>query len=108
MTSTPSASRLSRAPPSAYWRVPPGIRAIGRALAFAAGLESRHAATQVDRSLSNKGIEVWQLFGRWVPFVFGDQQETVAALDWTEHDAGDRSTLVLSMTTSHGRATPLL
>ena len=85
-----------------------GIHAIGRALAFAAGLESRHAVKQVDRLLSNKGIEVWELFGCWVPFVVGDRQEIVAALDWTEYDADDQSTLVLSMITSHGRATPLL
>jgi len=35
-----------------------GTHAIGRALAFAAGLESRHAVKQVDRLLSNKGIDV--------------------------------------------------
>lgn len=85
-----------------------GIHAIGRALAFAAGLDSRHAVKQVDRLLSNKGIDVWQLFGNWVPFVVGDRQEIVAALDWTEYDADDQSTLVLSMVTSHGRATPLI
>jgi hypothetical protein len=85
-----------------------GIHAIGRALAVAAGLESRHAVKQVDRLLSNSGIDVWELFGRWVPFVVGDRQEIVAALDWTEYDADDQSTLVLSMITSHGRATPLL
>jgi Transposase DDE domain len=85
-----------------------GIHAIGRALAVAAGLESRHAVKQVDRLLSNSGIEVWELFGSWVPFVVGDRPEIVAALDWTEYDADDQSTLVLSMITSHGRATPLL
>jgi len=85
-----------------------GIHAIGRALAFAAGLESRHAVKQVDRLLSNKGLEVWQLFGSWVPFVVGDRQEIVAVLDWTEYDADDQSTLALSMITSHGRATPLI
>jgi hypothetical protein len=85
-----------------------GIHAIGRALAFAAGLESRHAVKQVDRLLSNSGINVWQLFGSWVPFVVGDRQQIVAALDWTEYDTDDQSTLVLSMITSHGRATPLL
>jgi len=85
-----------------------GVHAIGRALAVAAGLESRHAVKQVDRLLSNSGIDVWELFGSWVPFVVGDRQEIVAALDWTEYDADDQSTLVLSMITSHGRATPLL
>lgn len=85
-----------------------GIHAIGRALAVAAGLESRHAVKQVDRLLSNSGVDVWQLFGSWVPFVIGERQEIVAALDWTDYDADDQSTLVLSMVTSHGRATPLL
>jgi hypothetical protein len=85
-----------------------GIHAIGRALAFAAGLNSRHAVKQVDRLLSNKGIDVWELFGSWVPFVVGDRQEIVAAIDWTEYDADDQSTVVLSMLTNHGRATPLL
>jgi hypothetical protein len=85
-----------------------GIHAIGRALAMAAGIDPRHAVKQVDRLLSNGGIEVWQLFGSWVPFVIGERLEIVAALDWTDYDADDQSTLVLSMITSHGRATPLL
>jgi Transposase DDE domain len=85
-----------------------GVHAIGRALAVAAGLESRHAVKQVDRLLSNSGIDVWKLFGIWVPFVIGERPEIVAALDWTDYDADDQTTLVLSMITTHGRATPLL
>ena len=50
-----------------------GIHAIGRALAVAAGLESRHAVKQVDRLLSNSGIDVWELFGSWVPFVIAER-----------------------------------
>jgi hypothetical protein len=57
--------------------------------------------------LSISGIDVWLLFGSWVPFVVGDWHEIFAALDWTDCDADDQSTLVLSMA-SHGRATPLL
>lgn len=85
-----------------------GVHAIGRALAVAAGLESRHAVKQVDRLLSNSGVDPWRLFASWVPFVVADRKEIVAALDWTDFDADDQSTLVLSMITSHGRATPLL
>ena len=85
-----------------------GIHAIGRALAFHSGLDSRHAVKQVDRLLSNTGIDVWRLFSSWVPFVVAERTEIVAALDWTDYDADDHSTLVLSMITSHGRATPLL
>ncbi len=85
-----------------------GVHAIGRALALAAGLKSKHAVKQVDRLLSNGGIDVWQLFGCWVPHVVGGRAEVVAALDWTDFDADNQSTIVLSMVTSHGRATPLL
>ena len=85
-----------------------GIHAIGNALAMAEGLDSKHAVKQVDRLLSNRGISVWGLFGCWVPYVVGDRPEIVTALDWTDFDADDQSTIVLSMITSHGRATPLL
>lgn len=44
---------------------------------------------QVDRLLSNSGIDVWQLLGSWVPFAVGDRKEIVAALDWTEYDTDD-------------------
>jgi hypothetical protein len=40
--------------------------------------------------------------------VIGERKEIVAALDWTDYDADDQSTLALFMITSHGRATPLL
>ena len=85
-----------------------GIHAIGNALALAEGLKSKHAIKQVDRLLSNEGIPVWSLFASWVPFVVGDRPEIVTALDWTDFDDDDQSTIVLSMITSHGRATPLL
>lgn len=85
-----------------------GVSTIGRALAVAAGLDPRHAVKQVDRLLSNDGVDVWQLFGSWVPFVVGERQEIVVALDWTDYDADDQATIVLSLITSHGRATPLL
>lgn len=85
-----------------------GIHAIGNSLAVAEGLKSKHAVKQVDRMLSNEGIPVWRLFGSWVPYVVGDRLEIVVALDWTDFDEDDQSTIALSMITSHGRATPLL
>lgn len=85
-----------------------GVHAIGRALAVAAGLDPRHAVKQVDRLLSNGGVDVWQLFGSWVPFVVGERREIITALDWTDYDADDQSTIVLSLITGHGRATPLI
>jgi hypothetical protein len=84
------------------------VHAIGQGLAHARGLITKHAVKQVDRLLSNRGIEVWSYFAYWVPFVIGPRTEILVALDWTEFDADDQSTIALNMITRHGRATPLL
>jgi hypothetical protein len=85
-----------------------GVYAIGRALAQARGLRPKHAIKQVDRLLSNSGVDPWTLFGAWVPFVVAERKEIVVALDWTDFDADDQATLALHLITRHGRATPLL
>lgn len=84
------------------------VHAIGQGLAHARGTLSKHGVKQVDRLLSNQGVEVWEFFAYWVPYVVGPRPKVVVALDWTSfaHDA--QETIVLSMLTSHGRATPLL
>lgn len=84
------------------------VSSIGRAMAQAQGLDTRHAVKQVDRLLSNAGIDVWDLFELWVPFIIGSRTELLVALDWTEFDHDDQSTLALHLVSSHGRATPLL
>lgn len=84
------------------------IHAIGRGLAAARGLKKKHAVKQVDRLVSNLGVDVWALFEHWVPFVVGARTEIVVALDWTEHDHDDQATIALNMVTRHGRATPLM
>ena len=43
------------------------VHAIGQGLADARGLLNKHAVKQVDRLLSNRGIEVWEHFAQWVP-----------------------------------------
>ena len=43
------------------------VAMIGQALAQARGLVTKHAVKQVDRLLSNNGIDVWDSFARWVP-----------------------------------------
>ena len=63
---------------------------------------------QVDRLLSNEGIDVDALLARWVPFMVGARKELVVAMDWTDFDADGQATLMLSLLTRHGRATPLL
>lgn len=84
------------------------VGVIGRALAAAKELDAKHAVKQVDRLFSNTGVDVWKLFGSWVPFVVGGRSEIVVALDWTDYDADDQATIALHLITSHGRATPLL
>lgn len=84
------------------------IHAIGRAYAHAVGGNKKHGVKQVDRMLSNDGINVWSLFANWVAFVVADRKELVIALDWTEFDADDHATLAAHLITTHGRATPLI
>ena len=84
------------------------ISMIGQSLAQARGRLTKHAVKQVDRLLSNQGIDVWELFGCWVPQIVGARQDIVVAMDWTDFDADGQTTLVLSLVTRHGRATPLL
>ena len=84
------------------------VALIGQALAQARGLKTKHAIKQVDRLLSNEGINVWDSFVRWVPHQIGERREILVAVDWTNLDHDDQATLVLSLVTGHGRAAPLL
>ncbi len=84
------------------------VHTIGRALAMARGLKPRHAIKQVDRLLSNDGLDVWHLFRQWVPFVLAERTEATIALDWTDFESDDQCTLVASLVTTHGRTTPLV
>jgi hypothetical protein len=84
------------------------VSLIGQALAQARGLKTKHAIKQVDRLLSNDGIDVWDSFARWVPHQIGKRQDILVAMDWTDFDHDDQATLVLSLVTRHGRAAPLL
>jgi hypothetical protein len=83
------------------------VALIGQGLALARGRNTKYAIKQVDRLLSNAGIDVDTLLARWVAFILGDCPEIAVALDWTEFDADGQATLMLSLLTRHGRATPL-
>ena len=84
------------------------VYAIGQALATARGTKGKHGVKQVDRLLSNPGIDVWHLFALWVPYVLGRRTEAVVSLDWTDFEADDQTTLVAALKTRHGRSTPLV
>jgi hypothetical protein len=83
------------------------IHAIGAAYAELAEIKPRHGVKQVDRYLSNKGIDVEELTPAWAAFVIGSRREVLLALDWTDFEANDHTTLCAYVITSHGRATPL-
>src|SRR6059058_1148524 len=80
---------------------------IGQGLALARGLKTRHAVKQVDRLLSNPGIDVDALLPHWVRHVVGQRPAITVAMDWTEFAADGQATLMLSLLCRHGRATPL-
>src|SRR5271169_2718174 len=73
------------------------VSIIGQSLAQARGLLSKHAIKQVDRLLSNQGIVVWDMFAPWVAEIVGQREKIVVAMDWTDFDADDQTTLVLSL-----------
>lgn len=80
---------------------------ISQGLALARGLKTRHAVKQVDRLLSNPGIDIDALLPHWVRHVVGPRPAITVAMDWTEFAADGQATLMLSLLCRHGRATPL-
>jgi len=95
------------------------VAMIGQALAQARGLVTKHAVKQVDRLMSNTGIDVWDSFARWVPQQVGaiasrradrgpsGGPDILVARDWTDFDHDGQSTLVLRLVTGYGRSAPL-
>jgi len=84
------------------------IHAIGHGLAYAYGLASKHSIKQVDRLLSNQGVDVDQILPLWVKDIIGERKEIIVILDWTDFEKDNQATLELSLVTSHGRSTPLM
>ena len=77
-----------------------GVAMIGKSLAQA--LLPKHAIKQVDRLLSNRKLEAWDLFATWVPELVGSRTDLIVA----DFDADGH--LALKLVTRHGRATPLV
>src|ERR671912_355269 len=82
------------------------VALIGKSLAQA--LLPKHAIKQVDRLLSNRKLEAWDIFATWVPELVGSRTDLIVAMDWTDYDADGQATLALKLVTRHGRATPLV
>jgi hypothetical protein len=84
------------------------VNTIGHGLALARGLVTKHAIKQVDRLLSNQGIDIDAALRHWVPYVVGPRTRINVAMDWTEFASDGQATIMLSLLTRHGRATPLI
>ena len=84
------------------------VAMIGQGLALARGRLTKQAIKQVDRLLSNPGIDVDALLVHWVPYVVGSRSSITVAMDWTSFDADGQTTIMLSLLCRHGRATPLV
>lgn len=82
------------------------IHAIGQAYAKLAKTTPKAGVKQVDRLLSNSGIKVDAFLPSWIKFLVGERKEIMLAMDWTDFDDDDHTTLAVYLLTSHGRATP--
>src|SRR5271163_3521742 len=81
------------------------VHAIGQAYAKVANIKPKSGVKQVDRLLSNAGLDMHVVLKPWVRFVVGVRKEIVIALDWTDFEKDDHTTLCAYLVTSHGRAT---
>src|ERR1700746_467769 len=84
------------------------VNTIGQGLALARGRLPKHAIKQVDRLLSNPGIDGDELSKRWVAHGVAPRPKIVVAMDWTDFDGDDQATIMLSLVSNHGRSTPLV
>src|ERR1700676_5467345 len=80
------------------------VNTIGQGLALARGRLTKHAIKQVDRLLSNPGIEVDELSKRWVAHAVGSRPNIVVAMDWTDFDADNQATIIVTLVTRPGRS----
>jgi hypothetical protein len=85
-----------------------GIAAVGLAMSRTFGKQAKHSKKQVDRFLSNKKLPLQTLFNAYVPFMVGNRTKIEVAMDWTEFDKNDHSTLSLSLVTNNRRTQPLV
>lgn len=83
------------------------VNAIGVAYSSLAKTSAKHGIKQVDRLLSNSGIDDTKLQEGWIRYVLGDVKSVLIALDWTDFSADDHATLFAAMITTKGRTVPL-
>ena len=85
------------------------VSLVGQALATGARIV-RQVGDQTGRPVAQQRRRVFlgTCSRRGLREVVGERREIVVAMDWTDFDADNQSTLALHLVTRHGRATPLL
>ncbi len=81
---------------------------MGDGLAEAKGLLPKHARKQVDRLISNKGINDELCQNNLARLLISNRKRITVAMDWTVFAKDGHMTITLRLITTHGRATPLL
>ena len=71
------------------------IAVIGRAMADIVGLKHKSGVQQIDRLLSNDGLKLDDLERVVVRYVVGGLPELTVAIDWTDFDDDDHTTLCM-------------
>lgn len=84
------------------------VQSIGHGLASMMDKQSKHAIKQIDRYLSNEGIEMEEFFECWIKYQVGNLKEIVVAMDWTDFAADKQSSFTIHQISRHSRAMPLL
>ena len=79
------------------------VAMIGQALALAKGLVTKHAIKQVDRMLSNNGIDVWDSFSRWVPHQLARRQAAQGGRRWRRNGRDQNPAHTVKPVRSHHR-----
>lgn len=82
------------------------VTAIGSGYAVLQGGDPKHGVKQVDRMLSNAGIDLASVMTSWCRYLIGDRKSVEVALDWTSFDNDKHSTLAAGVV-ADGRAAPL-
>lgn len=81
---------------------------MGDGLAAAKGLLPKHARKQVDRFISNKGLDDKFCQTGLARVLISNRKRIIVAMDWTVFAKDGHMTITLRLVTTHGRATPLL
>ena len=85
-----------------------GVAAVGRAMATGRGTDPKHGIKQVDRFLSNKKLSMEKAWPSLMRTLVGKRDQILVTMDWTDFDADDHTTLVISLVTRSRRAQPLV